>query len=90
MRLVRVVIVLYYTQAAVGLVAGLAYPWLRFFSVIWFLRHLFANRPGDDRPIAFTLAIAIGEQPAGRAPLFCFVCQFAQQHLRQSFGRQNT
>jgi hypothetical protein len=32
--IVRIVIFIYFAQAAVGFAAGLAFPWLRFFSVI--------------------------------------------------------
>jgi hypothetical protein len=31
---VRIVIIIYCVQAAVGFAAGFAFPWLRFFSVI--------------------------------------------------------
>lgn len=30
----RIVIIIYCVQAAMGFAAGLAFPWLRFFSVI--------------------------------------------------------
>jgi hypothetical protein len=32
--IVRIVIIIYCAQAAAGFAAGLAFPWLRFFSVI--------------------------------------------------------
>jgi hypothetical protein len=32
--IVRIVIIIYCAQAAVGFAAGLAFPWLKFFSVI--------------------------------------------------------